>query len=383
MSQDNQQELFTLHNLAEQAQNPNADPQVIMQHLSAHMEAMNHLQQQFTNMQQIIQQQQQQITAQNDPTAPIVTLSAAIEALAGQNREHQQMQQVFQTSLQSVLDRLAQRSPGQGRPSIPLPLGTKFKGSSEEFTFAEFKAKLYTVFARFPDSMATDKDKINYAIQSMEGAPSRHFAPYINGEIADEDGILEDYQLFLDTVDEFHGDRQEQDEVNHKLARLRQTHSMTEYVSQFRTLAARSGWNEAALLARFKDGLSSEIKDLLLPQWNRYKTVRELQSGATTAYQNLQSRNRHRPRQDHARSQATQASRRPTPVPVVATPPSPNSMDLDSMRVKHISAEEKQRRRDLGLCLYCGGENHFAQDCPAKKTIRVATVITTPENFEA
>jgi hypothetical protein len=32
-----------------------------------------------------------------------------------------------------------------------------------------------------------------------------------------------------------------------------------------------------------------------------------------------------------------------------------------------LSAEEKQRRLDLGLCLYCGGPNHVARGCPKKR----------------
>ncbi|KAF9571047.1 hypothetical protein EC968_001081 [Mortierella alpina] len=56
-----------------------------------------------------------------------------------------------------------------------------------------------------------------------------------------------------------------------------------------------------------------------------------------------------------------------TDVPAVTTS-GPGSMDLDSVKVKHITAEEKQRRREKNLCLYCGGSNHFAGDCPVKKS---------------
>ncbi len=30
----------------------------------------------------------------------------------------------------------------------------------------------------------------------------------------------------------------------------------------------------------------------------------------------------------------------------------------------HLSIEEKQRRRDKGLCMYCGAEGHKVQTCP-------------------
>lgn len=368
MSQDPLQGLYTLRALAEQANDPNADPRQIMQHLIANADAMNQVQQHFSNLQEAVHQHQHQ-------AAPLVSLSAAIETLTNQQREQQQLQHNFQVNFQTVLDRLNARNHGHSRAPIPLPLSPKFKGTTEEFTFAEFRAKLTTVAQRFPDSMSTDRDKINYAIQSMEGPPARFFAPYINGEIADVDGLLDDYDLFMHTVDEFHGDRQEQDEVDYKLARLRQSGSMMEYISQFRTLSARSGWNEQALLARFKDGLSPDVKNILLAQWSKLRTVKELQAAATNAYQNLQTHQRQRPRND----QKHQMYRRPATVPVNNSQANPNAMEVDALRTKRLTPEEKQRRRDLGLCLYCGGKDHYANACPAKGGPIQASVVSTAE----
>ncbi|KAG0240138.1 hypothetical protein BG011_003752, partial [Mortierella polycephala] len=140
MSQDPNQEFFTLRALAEQANDPNADPRQIMQHLAANINAMSQLQQQFTNLQETVHQQQHQ-------SASLISLSAAIEAFTNQHREQQQLQHNFQMNLQTVFDRLHTRAP------IPLPLSPKFKGTTEDFTFAEFRAKLATVAERFPDSM--------------------------------------------------------------------------------------------------------------------------------------------------------------------------------------------------------------------------------------
>lgn len=339
-----------------------------MQHLAANADAMGQIQQHFSSLQEAVHQHQHQ-------TAPLVSLSAAIETLTNQQREQQQLQHNFQVNFQTVLDRLNARNHGPSRAPIPLPLSPKFKGTTEEFTFAEFRAKLTTVAQRFPDSMSSDRDKINYAIQSMEGPPARFFAPYINGEIADVDGLLDDYDLFMHTVDEFHGDRQEQDEVDYKLARLRQSGSMMEYISQFRTLSARSGWNEQALLARFKDGLSPDVKNILLAQWSKLRTVKELQAAATNAYQNLQTHQRQRPRHD----QKHQIYRRPTTAPVNNSQANPNAMEVDALRTKRLTPEEKQRRRDLGLCLYCGGKDHYANACPAKGGSIQASVVSTAD----
>ncbi|KAF9307670.1 hypothetical protein BG003_000384, partial [Podila horticola] len=286
----NEQELYTLRALAEQAQNPNADVQSIMHHLQANMEAVNVMQQQLGSLQAIVHDQAQ--THAQDPssgTTPIVSLTAAIQALAAQQLEQQRNHQEYQSNIQLVLDRLSQRGTGS---RAHVPMTPKYKGDDGDMSFAEFKSKLTTSFARFPDSLHTDEEKVNYALQSMEGPPAVYFAPYVNGEAEDLEGFLASFPTFLATMDAMYGDQHYVDEVNHKLARIRQTGPMSEYISKFRTLAARSGWNEPALLARFKEGISDDVKSLLTAQLHTLTTLREAQAAATTAYQNHQARTR-------------------------------------------------------------------------------------------
>lgn len=392
MQNPNDPGLFTFRALAEQAQDPNSDAAQIMHHLQSNMEALNQLQQQFGNLQSMVQEQAQQAQAgpSNQPQAPLTSLQATVEALANSHLEQQQMQQGFQASIQHILERLTQRSsPGYSRNPIPQPLSTKFKGKDEELTFDEFKSKLQTTFLRFPDSLATDADKINYALQSMEGTPARYFAPYVNGDVPDEEGILESYARFLEVAEEIYGDKHLTDEVNHKLNRLRQNGTMTEYIANFRSLAARSRWNEPALLAKFKEGLSDDVKMLLAAQWHSLKSLRDAQSAATTAYQNLQAQQRFRARNSFSRSPHQQPPRRhpvvPTTSPAATAATSSTSMDLDAMRIKKLSYEEKQRRRAQNLCLYCGSADHYVNDCRAKKSAapQIAVISVDSENLEA
>ncbi|KAF9176147.1 hypothetical protein BGZ51_001558, partial [Haplosporangium sp. Z 767] len=171
-----EQEYFTLRALAEQAQNPNADAQQIMHHLHSNMEAMNIMQQQILSLQATVQdrsqaQSQNQESINGQTSAPITSLTAAIEALANQQRDHQQMLHNYQTNVQLVLERLSQRS-HQSRAPIPPALSPKFKGEDGDMTFAEFRSKLYTQFLRFPESLSSDEERVNYALQSMEGPPA-------------------------------------------------------------------------------------------------------------------------------------------------------------------------------------------------------------------
>lgn len=56
------------------------------------------------------------------------------------------------------------------------------------------------------------------------------------------------------------------------------------------------------------------------------------------------------------------------PRPIQATQ-SEDPMDLSAVKLQprsHLSAEEKNRRRNLGLCLYCGEPGHMIRNCPVK-----------------
>src|SRR5690606_91248 len=142
--------------------------------------------QQVGSLQAQIQQLQAQQAHQADPNAPLVTLGAAIESLVAAQREQQQAQQAHQSSVQVFLERLSRRATqASPRSHVPMPHSTKFTGPEGDLSFVEFKAQLKTAVSRFPEALATDKDKINFALQSMSGAPVLYFAPYVNGDVTD------------------------------------------------------------------------------------------------------------------------------------------------------------------------------------------------------
>jgi hypothetical protein len=41
-------------------------------------------------------------------------------------------------------------------------------------------------------------------------------------------------------------------------------------------------------------------------------------------------------------------------------------MDLSALEGRKITPEERKRRREGGLCMYCGDSRHFAASCPRK-----------------
>ncbi|KAI2645588.1 Transposon Tf2-9 polyprotein [Labeo rohita] len=122
------------------------------------------------------------------------------------------------------------------------------------------------------------------------------------------------------------------------LAELRQgNRTVTDYSIEFRTLAAECGWNSEAQWDMFLYGLSDFIKDeiysLELPTG-----VDSLIDLAIWVDTRLQSE-------------------------TVLSLPDPEPMQMGRSR---LSQQEKQRRRERGLCLYCGATGHIAAQCPVK-----------------
>ena len=367
-NQQDQQGLYTLHNIAEQADNPDIDPRIVVEHLQATMATVDALQQQMAAMSE----------AAKNSSSPN-SISEALQVLA----EGRAQQEEYHRQFGEILATLSLRS-----PNIPVPnaLTTKFKGDPNGMSLFQFMSQLSTVFKRHPRSFGNDVDKINLALQSLDGTPAEFFAPYVIGRAEDVEGFLSNWSSFTNILNDLYGNHLHADDVNNRLIRLRQTGTVSEYIAKFQPLASQSGWNETALLARFKDGLSSDVKTLLTAQMHNLKTLREAQAAASTAYLNHASRVRDQRFGHRNQNSSNHWVRRPTSTTATTSAAASTSsdMDLDAVRVKHITAEEKQRRRDNKLCLYCGGKNHFAGDCPIKKA-RLAAISfeSDPNDFDS
>ncbi len=139
--------------------------------------------------------------------------------------------------------------------------------------------------------------------------------------------------------------------------------TVTDYSIEFRTLAAECGWNSEAQWDMFLYGLSDVIKDeiysLDLPTG-----VDKLIDLAIRVDTRLRRRGQQTFRglpvfpQGHFSSVSDEA---------VFSHPNPEHMQMGRSR---LSQQEKRRRRERGLCLYCGAAGHTALQCPVKASAR-------------
>ena len=147
------------------------------------------------------------------------------------------------------------------------------------------------------------------------------------------------------------------------LSELRQRErSVSDYAIEFKTLAAECRWNEEAQWDRFLHGLADrvqrEIYALDLPPSLNGLIDLALRVDARLARVGPRAPpSLPRGGVEHQRSSGMDA----------AGPSDPEPMQVGRAR---LSREERERRRSLGLCLYCGRAGHFANNCPVKGQAR-------------
>ncbi|KAK3530862.1 hypothetical protein QTP70_003635 [Hemibagrus guttatus] len=139
------------------------------------------------------------------------------------------------------------------------------------------------------------------------------------------------------------------------LCKLRKGKLMvTEYAIQFRTLAAKSGWNEQALLAAYRQGLSPQVRFHLAAHKDAIGLERLIQLSIRVATRMQSCVHR-------SQDQLHPYNRRDRPEPVSPPEPAPEPMQLETT---HLNPAERQRRLTQSLCLYCGDTGHALPVCP-------------------
>lgn len=128
-------------------------------------------------------------------------------------------------------------------------------------------------------------------------------------------------------------------ETGEELLSLKQgSRCVADYALKFRTVAARSGWNQPALKTVFRQGLNADIMTELACRDDQL-TLDSLIDLAIRLDRLLRSRG---------------PIRSEVEVPVQESPVEP--MQLGQTRV---SMQERERRRCEHRCSYCGQEKHF------------------------
>ena len=285
-------------------------------------------------------------------------LEAEVDALQEENetlrREHETLREEL----------AALRATNAPRPA-KLPLPPRYGGRQDTARPFVASCRLYirAQEARFP----SEGYKVTFLIGLLEGAAFTWAQPFIE----QEDPLTENFEDFCAALLRQFGDYDPQASAEAALMTLTQGRdSVAAYTTKFRSHAAASGWNDLGLRGHYRRGLNKDVRQFLLGVFPRPTTLAALMDICLDYGQQLAELAADFP-ENPRRAPATTAPA-PAPTPLGRRPTAPQG------RRGPLTAEEKDRRRNNNLCLYCGVAGHLVGECPARNRGRTLRSVDVP-----
>lgn len=257
-----------------------------------------------------------------------------------------------------------------------------FSGDATRCSSFLLQCKL--AFCGAPKLFTSSVEKISYFVTQLTGDALLWATSYL--EIHDLNVVS--YGQFLSEFRRIFDHPLQEANAVKRLLNLRQGgRPASDHALRFRLLAAQTKWNDAALRGTYLHSLSEYVKDQLAAR-DEPETFDELVKLSIC----LDERHSERRREQNYKFQKPRASgntsssgeRRTNPArPAVTTNPqfipstwSPSAGESKSNMLAlpepepmiigraHLTPEEKRRRRDADLCIYCGSSGHYVRTCP-------------------
>jgi len=276
------------------------------------------------------------------------------------------------SQLRQQMDTLQHHSAPVAPRSIPTPkisLPDKFDGSRKNLR--AFLNQVRLVIRMQSDRYPDDERQVGLLASLLTGPASNWFAPLLERNRP----LLRNFEAFVMDLEATFGDTDRTRSAEGKLRNLRQgSRPASQYASEFRLIAGDTNWNDDALMAQFRIGLNDDVKDLLLTMEDPLDLQQLITHAVKCDNRLFERRMERNGRANMSRTPAISRFSQPviTPTPTPSRPapqqnlPPGDPMQLDTVRIKHLTPAEKQRRKQENLCLYCGKPNHIASNCPEK-----------------
>ena len=280
----------------------------------------------------------------------------------------------------------APRPPTPAEVKINVSLPKHLDGSKPDKVFEWINGMEFFFKA---NGNISDERKIAAACTRLDGMALQNIVNLRDMDVV-PDCVTDDWEGFKAYIKSEFGPVDIVGSKEDELDRLRMNHTDTilAYTTEFRTIASFINWNDDTLRHRYYIGLPNRLKDEVARQGYKTGTLNQVIKCATTADSRYHAR---------AAEKSTQPTTRPTQssstsyyksstassnttTTTTATDTRPNAHLLDSSG--KLKAEEKQRRKAEGLCLYCGAKDHQAADCGRGKATNRAKSTPPPPASE-
>lgn len=239
----------------------------------------------------------------------------------------------------------------KAKPTLPKP----FDGTPAKFY--NFLAHCQHVFFLYPSTYPSDVDKVGMIMTLLEG-PAMTWG---TKHMVDRHPMLFDLSLFIEHFTLAFAEKGRVERSGNELKNLRMGASLQDYVIKFRELQAMADCNDAMLQICFRDGLSKELRRLLV-SIHQHPNVESLISHAFAFDVALEAE-----RLAERRGQWSQGAPQPPVRPYRADNRAAPGVVPQPGAVRPrgpLSQEERTRRRLANLCLFCGDGGHVVSNCP-------------------
>ena len=299
----------------------------------------------------------------------------------------------------------ATMAPRSTRSSLKNP--DVFDGSDPS-KLASFLNQCYLIFADRPQDYREDDDKFFYIISYLRGTAQKWFEPNLfdptPGAVPAWDG---NFPLFIRELSIHFGPHDPVGDAEDNLwqCRMKSSDKISTYLLAFDTYAAITGWDDRALRHQFYEGLPSRIKDEMVHQnyVNNLAGVKSIAHRIDARYWNREAEKaRERARnpsgaghssgssktgQSNANPPASGTSRNDRANSGKKKKSSNNNTsgakDDSAKKLKvyadklgkdrKLKPEEREQRAKAGLCIFCRGSGHTADECKKKKALSPPT----------
>uniref|UniRef100_A0A3B3HPI5 Gypsy retrotransposon integrase-like protein 1 n=1 Tax=Oryzias latipes TaxID=8090 RepID=A0A3B3HPI5_ORYLA len=289
-------------------------------------------------------------------------------------------QKLFELTSQSSSPAAAAQIPSSGNnptsSSAFVPENVRlqpepFYGNVE--TCGGFLLQCQLIFQQAPRYYQADHSRISLIVNSLRSKALQWAQAFLATHPITHlpfDRFIGEFRLVFDQP-------RKQEEATRRLLSLKQgNRPVSDHLIDFRILAVEAGWPDPALKGIYYQSLNDRIKNHLCSQPEAV-TFEDLVAASLRSDVRLRERHAEQKRKPPPPS-ATLVS------PVRITLPSNRdtaACNLDKpMQIGHakLSSEERQRRRDEGLCYYCGQTGHIVSQCNVRLNFRTPPLVDRP-----
>jgi len=242
---------------------------------------------------------------------------------------------------------------------------------------------LCNLYFRNNPSYSDDEPKVTFALSYLRGTALEYFEP----SILDSDDTpywMDNWSAFLRTLRTQFGPVDPTADAENGIDNLKMhdNHRILKYNVDFNRFAAQTGWNDSVLRHRYYTGLAERIKDVM-GQQGKPATLEAMKLLAHSIDSRHWERAREKFRSDKGKSDSSKSDQKSDKKASNSAnnnpsqkysqnnksgkpaPSSGNSAGLSDKLGKDgkLTPQERQRRFDNNLCMFCGKIGHVAKDC--------------------